>query len=77
MDMIQCMLLGHGVGMNVHEGPILSQKSDKALKENMVIAVEPGIYIPGKYGIRIEDTVLITKEGVEVLTKSPKDYCVI
>lgn len=69
--------LGHGVGMNVHEGPILSQKSDKTLKENMVIAVEPGIYIPGKYGIRIEDTMLITKEGVEILTKSPKDYCVI
>ncbi|MCI8396197.1 MAG: aminopeptidase P family protein [Clostridia bacterium] len=69
--------LGHGVGMNVHEDPILSQKSDKVLKENMVIAVEPGIYIPGKYGIRIEDTVLITREGTEILTKSTKEYCVI
>lgn len=69
--------LGHGVGMNVHEEPILSQKSDKVLKENMVIAVEPGIYIPGKYGIRIEDTVLITREGTEILTKSTKEYCVI
>lgn len=69
--------LGHGVGMNVHEDPILSQKSDKVLKENMVIAVEPGIYIPGKYGIRIEDTVLITREGAEILTKSTKEYCVI
>lgn len=69
--------LGHGVGMNVHEEPILSQKSDKVLKENMVIAVEPGIYIPGKYGIRIEDIVLITREGTEILTKSTKEYCVI
>ena len=48
--------LGHGVGMNVHETPIISSKSEKILKENMVIAIEPGIYIPGMYGVRIEDT---------------------
>lgn len=56
------MLFGHGIGMNVHENPVLSSKSEKLLKENMIIAVEPGIYINGKYGVRIEDTVLITKD---------------
>ena len=63
--------------MNIHEDPVISPKSEKTLKENMVVAVEPGIYIPGKYGVRIEDTVLITKEGTETLTKSPKEYCII
>ena len=56
------MYFGHGIGMNVHENPVLSSKSEKLLKENMIIAVEPGIYINGKYGVRIEDTVLITKD---------------
>ena len=69
--------LGHGIGLNVHEGPIISPKSEKTLKENMVTAVEPGIYVPTRYGVRIEDTVLITKDGAEPLTKSPKNYCIV
>ena len=69
--------LGHGIGMNVHEDPIISSKSERNLKQNMVVAVEPGIYVPGKYGVRIEDTILITKEGTETLTKSPKNYCIV
>lgn len=69
--------LGHGVGMNVHENPIISSKSDKVLKENMIIAIEPGVYVLGRYGVRIEDTVLITKDGIEILTKSPKGYCIV
>ena len=69
--------LGHGVGMEVHELPFLSSRKDNMLKENMVIAVEPGIYIPGKYGIRIEDTVLITKNGCINLNNSEKNYIII
>lgn len=69
--------LGHGVGLETHERPYITAKNDTFLKENMVIANEPGIYLPGKYGIRIEDTILVTKEGCEILTKSPKTYTVI
>lgn len=69
--------LGHGVGLETHERPYINAKNDIFLKENMTIAIEPGIYLPGKYGIRIEDTILVTKNGCEVLTKSPKTYTVI
>ena len=69
--------LGHGVGLETHEKPYITARNDTFLKENMVIASEPGIYLPGKYGVRIEDTILVTKNGCEVLTKSPKTYTVI
>lgn len=69
--------LGHGVGLDVHEGPSIGLTSEKILRENMVVTNEPGIYIPGKFGVRIEDTVLITKSGCEALTKSNKDYIII
>jgi Xaa-Pro aminopeptidase len=59
---------GHGVGLDIHEYPSLSQKSKDVLKEKMVITIEPGIYFNGKFGIRIEDTVLVTKNGYEILT---------
>ncbi len=71
------MQFGHGIGMNVHENPVISPKSDKILKENMVVAIEPGIYIPGRFGVRIEDTVLVSKEDAHILTKSPKEYCIV
>lgn len=71
------MHFGHGVGLDIHEEPIIHSKNEKTLKKGMVITNEPGIYVPGSFGIRIEDTVLITEEGAEVLTKSPKDYCII
>lgn len=69
--------LGHGVGLETHERPYIAARNDTFLKENMVIANEPGIYLQGKYGIRIEDTILVTKNGCEILTKSPKTYTVI
>lgn len=69
--------LGHGVGLEVHELPYLSYRSSYILKENMVVTNEPGIYIPGKIGIRIEDTILVNKLESEVLTKSSKELIVI
>lgn len=69
--------LGHGVGLDIHEGPSISINSESLLKENMVITNEPGIYIPGKFGVRIEDTILIGKGACELLTKSPKKYIII
>lgn len=60
--------LGHGVGLDIHEGPNIHSKNEGLLKEGMVFTVEPAIYLPGKFGIRIEDMVLVTKNGCEVLS---------
>jgi len=67
--------LGHGIGLNVHEGPGLSPRSGRkdVLKEGMVVTVEPGIYLPGIGGVRIEDDVLVTARGPRVLCDWPKD----
>jgi len=59
---------GHGVGLNIHEAPSISAKSKEILKDSMVITIEPGIYLDKKFGVRIEDTVLVTKKGYKVLT---------
>lgn len=64
--------LGHGVGLEIHELPTLSPKSDTILKEGMVVTVEPGVYLPQKGGVRIEDTVVVTADGCRLLTRSPK-----
>lgn len=69
--------LGHGVGLEIHERPNINMNNESFFKENMVVTNEPGIYLPGKYGIRIEDTMLITKDECIPLTKSPKGYIVI
>ncbi len=60
--------LGHGVGLEIHESPRLSQQSSAILKEGMIITVEPGVYIPNKFGVRLEEMVLVTKKGCEVLS---------
>ena len=64
--------LGHGVGLEIHELPNLSPKSDTVLKEGMVVTVEPGVYLPQKGGVRIEDTVVVLADGCRLLTHSPK-----
>ena len=69
--------LGHGIGLKVHEGPRLSAVSKDILKEGMVFSVEPGIYIPNFGGVRIEDLVVLTKNGPRILTHSPKTLIII
>ena len=69
--------LGHGVGLNIHEEPTFGIVYDQPLKANMVVTAEPGVYKPGQFGIRIEDTVLITKNGCRKLTKSSKEQTII
>lgn len=69
--------LGHGVGLEIHEMPYVNSKNESFLKANMVVTNEPGIYLPGKYGIRIEDTVLINKTDCISLTNSDKGHVVI
>jgi Xaa-Pro aminopeptidase len=65
---------GHGVGLEVHEVPRLAAGNDAVLQSGMVITIEPGVYLPGKCGIRIEDMLLVTERGYEVLTPVSKEW---
>ena len=66
--------LGHGVGLEVHEGPTLSKRSEGELPARQRrVSVEPGVYLPGEVGVRIEDLVAVTDDGADVFTRLPKD----
>ena len=69
--------LGHGIGIEVHEFPTLSFRREDELKENMVFTIEPGVYIDGEFGIRIEDTVLLTENGVKRLFTDSKELKIL
>lgn len=66
--------LGHGIGLEIHEGPRLASNRNQLLRPGMVVTVEPGIYLPGFGGVRIEDDILVTRDGHEVLSQVPKQF---
>lgn len=68
---------GHGIGLEIHEGPTLSPRGEYNLQPGMVVTVEPGIYLPGLGGVRIEDDVVITDQGCDILTSSPKEFIIL
>jgi Xaa-Pro aminopeptidase len=69
--------LGHGVGLEVHELPRLSQRSQETLAPGNIVTVEPGVYLPGAFGVRIEDLCLVTESGCEILTDIPKELITV
>jgi Xaa-Pro aminopeptidase len=68
---------GHGLGLEIHEAPRLAAGQNQQLEPGMVITIEPGAYLPGKWGVRIEDVVVVTSSGCEVLTPTAKQLVII
>ena len=68
---------GHGVGIQVHEAPTLNARSEEILKENQAVTIEPGIYLPDKFGVRIEDLAIVTKFGIINCTRSEKELIIL
>ncbi len=68
---------GHGVGLEIHEAPRVAAGQTEILQPGMVITIEPGVYVPGKWGVRIEDMVVVTERGCEVLTPTSKELVAI
>lgn len=69
--------LGHAVGLDIHEAPRLTVKKDEQLKPGMVVTVEPGVYVEGSYGVRLEDLVLLKENSIDILSKSPKEIMIL
>ena len=69
--------LGHSFGLMIHEDPRFSPSCEDVLQPGMCLSVEPGIYLPGKFGVRIEDTICITEDGYENFTASPKELIIL
>ena len=68
---------GHGVGLEIHEAPNCSPKSETVMEVGVIVSAEPGIYLPGKFGVRIEDVVIYTEDGYENITHSPKNLIIV
>jgi Xaa-Pro aminopeptidase len=68
---------GHGVGLEIHESPRVASGQKEVLRSGMVITIEPGVYFPGEWGVRIEDMVVVTASGCEVLTPTSKDFLAV
>lgn len=68
---------GHSLGILIHEEPNANTRNEEPMPENAVVSAEPGIYLPGKFGVRIEDVTVLTKDGCEILTKSPKNLIIL
>ena len=68
---------GHGLGVEIHETPYITSSSQTVLDEGMVFSIEPGIYLPGQFGLRLEDIVILRKDGPEILSELPRDLKVI
>jgi Xaa-Pro aminopeptidase len=69
--------LGHGVGLEVHEGPRLAPTAEGSLETGNVVTVEPGVYVPGEFGIRVEELVVVTDDGCEVITNFPRELVTV
>jgi Xaa-Pro aminopeptidase len=69
--------IGHGLGLEVHEEPYITQTSETMLEPGIVFTIEPGVYLHGSFGVRIEDDILVTEDGKEVLTEMPKDLLIV
>ena len=68
---------GHSLGIDIHESPNASPANEKPMPENAVVSAEPGIYLPGKFGVRIEDVMVLRPDGAEIITKAPKALLVL